>query len=186
MAPLGFTKPYSHPTFWTSGLSSPPVAIHMRDWNCCRPNESPINAIVLFCILEKKRKSCSKRLRTCSNTIQSLYITLHKKKAMWMNQSVKRLEKKLCIPIKEGESIKVRRVATLRLPPVTLKWEIWSAHYSTRPHGWQPLFTFKTRIQWSVPVFNPSPLCKVTNWTKKKKTKCDNWSSKSLDFYLTE
>jgi hypothetical protein len=52
MAPRGLKRPYSLPTSSTSALHSPPVAMHIKDWNCCLPNESPINAIVLSCILE--------------------------------------------------------------------------------------------------------------------------------------
>ncbi|WVZ10267.1 hypothetical protein V8G54_014797 [Vigna mungo] len=31
--------------------------MHIKDWNCCRPNESPTKARVLFCILKAQKLS---------------------------------------------------------------------------------------------------------------------------------
>jgi hypothetical protein len=78
--PSATTNPYSLPTSSTSFVSLPPVTMHIKDWYCCRPNESPTNARVLFCILNTQRLTISNYYTFIA------FFQLNQK--MWANKNV--------------------------------------------------------------------------------------------------
>jgi hypothetical protein len=88
--------------------------MHIKDWNCCLPSESPINAIVLSCILECNNNQGTEHMTSLFDGSEN--------KTTHILAEIK--HKKQNPPSQECRFLKLQHFAVFWLPLISLEGKI--------------------------------------------------------------